>query len=95
MDRGSMGITAAAPIPEGTGALAPELTVGLGIGGISLTVALVFLLAYLDIFDASEHGEQLRPLHTALKALAIPLFLAFLGIIAFETLSFFDVLTAG
>lgn len=58
--------------------------VGAGVGGIAVAMALVVVLAYLDIESADPDGkESVRQL---LLAVATPLGATFLAIVAFRTL---------
>jgi len=56
-----------------------------GVGGIFVAVALVALLAYLDLFDASEQEQS--SVRSMLVATIIPLLLTFSGIVLFQSLS--------
>lgn len=58
--------------------------VGLGAGGIFVAAALIFLLAYLDLFDASE--KQNERVRTMLVATILPLGVTFGGIVVFQSL---------
>jgi hypothetical protein len=56
-----------------------------GIGGIFVAVTLIAVLAYLDLFDASElYNGQIR---TMLIATVLPLALTFGAIVLFESLA--------
>jgi len=56
----------------------------MGIGGIFVAASLIFLLAYLDLLNASDADDpQLR---TTLVIIIIPLLLTFGGIVLFESL---------
>lgn len=58
--------------------------VGLGVGGVFVAASLIFLLAYLDLYDASESNDpQLR---TTLAVTIIPLLLTFGAIVLFKSL---------
>jgi hypothetical protein len=60
-------------------------SVGIGVGGILITGVLLYLLAYLNVVEATEHNrEQLRSL---LVAASVPLVFVFGAIIAFESLT--------
>jgi hypothetical protein len=57
----------------------------MGIGGIFVAVTLIAVLAYLDLFDASElYNGQIR---TMLIATVLPLALTFGAIVLFESLA--------
>jgi hypothetical protein len=58
--------------------------VGAGIGGVFVAAALVFLLAYLDVLNASEVANA--EVRRTVLATAIPLALVFVGIVAFQSL---------
>lgn len=58
--------------------------VGAGIGGIFVAAALIYLLAYLDLLDAVDADARMRG---ALVATIIPLFIVFVGIVAYRTLA--------
>lgn len=82
-----MGLTAivssaSAGVSSATSLLSP---VGVGVGGIFVAVALVALLAYLDLFDASEQEQS--SVRSMLVATIIPLLLTFSGIVLFQSLS--------
>lgn len=58
--------------------------VGLGVGGVFVAAALIVLLAYLDLADASERlNEHAR---TMLVATILPLGLTFSAIVLFQSL---------
>lgn len=62
-------------------------SIGLGVGGIFVAVALVYLLAYLDLLDALRtDDEAIGDLKMALVAAAIPLFVTFGGIVLYRSL---------
>lgn len=66
------------------------LDVGYGVGGIFITVLLVYLLAYLNIVEASERSRvRIRSL---LISVSLPLAVVFTGIITFASLSIIGVL---
>lgn len=59
--------------------------VGAGIGGVFVAAALIWLLAYLDLLDASElQSDRFRQ---TLAATIIPLFVVFVGIVTFRTMA--------
>jgi hypothetical protein len=71
-----------AGVSSATSLLSP---VGVGIGGIFVAVTLIAVLAYLDLFDASElYNGQIR---TMLIATVLPLALTFGAIVLFESLA--------
>lgn len=58
--------------------------VGLGVGGIFVAAALIYLLAYLDLVDAVE--EDMAAIRRVLLAAIIPLIVVFAGIVTYHTL---------
>ena len=54
-------------------------------GGLLTAVSLIFLLAYLDLYVASEDENLL--LRRLLQAAILPLLLTFAGIVLFESLT--------
>lgn len=71
-----------AGVSSATSLLSP---VGVGIGGIFVAVTLIAVLAYLDLFDASElYNGQIR---TMLIATVLPLALTFGAIVLFRSLA--------
>lgn len=58
--------------------------VGLGAGGIFVAAALVILLAYLDLFDASAYTS--KRVRRTVVATILPLGIAFGGIVVFHSL---------
>jgi len=68
----------------GAGALGLFTSVGAGVGGIFVAATLIYLLAYLDLFDAAEvENPELR---RTVVAITIPLGMAFAGVVLFNTL---------
>jgi hypothetical protein len=59
--------------------------VGMGIGGIAVAVALVYLLARLDVVSAKNDVDE--DARRMLVATVIPLALTFAGIVAFNAAS--------
>lgn len=60
--------------------------VGMGIGGIAIALALVYVLAHIDVLSAREEtNERVR---RTLVAAAIPLGITFAGIVAFQAATF-------
>lgn len=75
--------SASAGVSAATSLLSP---VGVGVGGFFVAVALIALLAYLDLFDASDRDNgQIRSM---LVAASIPLGLTFAAIVVFQSLTF-------
>jgi len=58
--------------------------VGAGVGGIAVAVALVVILAYLNVESADPDGDE--SVRQLLLAVATPLGATFLAIVAFRTL---------
>lgn len=83
-----MGLTAIVS-SAGAGVSASALSllspVGLGVGGVFVAAALIYLLAYLDLLNASE--AEHRALRRMLVATIIPLSVAFAGVVVFRTLA--------
>lgn len=73
--------SASAGISAAVSLLSP---VGLGVGGIFVAAALVVLLAYLDLFDASELDAPAA--RTTVLATIVPLGLTFGAIVLFKSL---------
>lgn len=73
--------SASAGVSAATSLLSP---VGLGVGGIFVAAALVLLLAYLDLFDASAIDDP--EVRTTVLATVVPLALTFGAIVLFESL---------
>jgi len=70
----------------GAGAATTLLTAtGLGAGGIFVAAALLFLLAYLNVLDASE--RNVARLRALTLAAVIPLFATFMAVVAFEAIA--------
>jgi len=61
--------------------------VGTSIGGVAIAIALVYVLAHLNVITAGS-GEN-EHLKRTLVAAAIPLGITFGGIVAFQTLALF------
>lgn len=59
------------------------LPVGLGIGGVFVTVAVILLLAYFDVLNAMDDADE--SIRTTLVASIVPLAIVFLGVVAFRT----------
>lgn len=81
-----MGLTAA--VTSGTpsaSSLSLISTVGVGAGGIFVTALLVYLLAYLNVVEASERNRQ--HLQSLLVVASIPLAFVFVSVVAFKTLT--------
>lgn len=58
--------------------------VGLGIGSIFVAVSLIVLLAYLDLLNAADGDDDVRRM---VVASVIPLFVAFSGVVLFQSLA--------
>jgi hypothetical protein len=61
--------------------------VGLGVGGAFVAAALLVLLAYFDVFSATEEADE--TVRLTLIATIIPLTVTFIGILTFRSLAFF------
>lgn len=59
-------------------------SVGLGVGGIFVAVALVLLLAYLDVFNAADWGDE--RVSKMLVATILPLGVTFGSIVLYQSL---------
>lgn len=57
---------------------------GIGVASIFVTALLVYVLAYLNVVENSERDR--RSVQSLLVAVSIPLFSAFAGILAYESL---------
>jgi hypothetical protein len=69
------------------GGFDPYATVGLGVGGVFVAVALVYAFAYLDLLAAAPIEEHTASrLRATLLAVAVPLVVAFGGIVLFRSL---------
>lgn len=80
-----MGLTAAGTevvTGNGLGGISALTTNGNAVGGVFATVALAYVLGYLDVLDAveTEHARIRRMLVTA----SVPLAMVFVGIILTE-----------
>lgn len=60
-------------------------TIGVGAGGILIAVALIFVLGYLNLLNASE--RDVKRLRMLCIATAIPLSVTFGAIVTFEALA--------
>lgn len=60
--------------------------VGMGVGGVFLAAALILLLAYFDVFTATDDPND--AVRTTLVASIVPLSIAFAGVVVFQTLAF-------
>jgi hypothetical protein len=56
--------------------------VGMGVGGVAVALALIYLLARLDVLSAKENVDD--RVRTMLVATVVPLALTFAGIVAFN-----------
>lgn len=80
----SAGAGAGSSAGSATSAISLLSPVGLGVGGIFVAASLIFLLAYLDLYDASESNDpQIR---TTLAITIVPLLLTFAAIVLFKSL---------
>jgi len=86
-----MGATAVISSSASSGSEAVSATVtsllspvGAGVGGVAVAMALVVVLAYLDVVSADPDGEE--AVRDLLVAVATPLGATFLAIVAFRTL---------
>lgn len=80
-----MGLTIVVSPDASSASALPMLSeLGVGEGGIFATAILIYLLAYLNVVEASEHDHS--RLRSLLVAVSFPLLLAFIGIVAFESL---------
>lgn len=81
----SAGASGAGVGAGGASATSLFTAVGVGAGGVLVAVGLIFVLAYLNVLNASERDvERLRVLCVAV---AIPLSVTFGAIVIFETLA--------
>lgn len=77
-----MGLTA---IVSGSSAGIPSISVvGMGVGSLFASVGLVFLLGYLDLYDAAERDDE-RQRRTIVAAI-LPLVVVFAAIVLFQAL---------
>ena len=75
--------SSAAGVSSATSLLSP---VGLGVGSVFVAAALILLLAYYDVIDASDiHDDRTR---TMLGTAIAPLLVAFIADVAYSTLGF-------
>lgn len=58
--------------------------IGLGVGGIFVSLALVYLLAYFNLIESS--GVELAPVKRFVGAAIVPLSVVFAGIIAYQAI---------
>lgn len=83
-----MGVTAvvsSASVTEGVSAVTSLVTtVGFGVGGVFVAALLVFLLAYLNLFDAS--GWENQRVKVMLVSTVLPLSVTFGAILLFQSL---------
>lgn len=83
-----MGLVAVSAGVTGSGGTVIDTlsAVGPGIGGIFISVTLIYLFAYLTLFDAAEID---RPgLRNLLVSVSVPLFVAFAAIQLYWSLQF-------
>ena len=69
----------------GDGGLVGTAPVGTGIGGVIATVALIYVLAYLDLFEAADYDVE--GLRATLVGAAVPLAIVFVVIVLYETVN--------
>lgn len=62
------------------------LPVGLGIGGVFVTAAVILLLAYFDVLNATEDADE--SIRMTLVASIVPLAIVFVGVVVFRTLAY-------
>jgi len=80
-----MGLTAVvSPSGSSGGALSLLSALGVGAGSVFVIAILVYLLAYLNVIEASERNRQ--RLRWLLVSVSIPLVFAFAGVVLFESL---------
>lgn len=60
-------------------------TVGVGVGGIFVTALLVYLLAYLNVLNASERNRE--RLQSLLVAAILPLTFVFFAFVLYQSLA--------
>lgn len=58
--------------------------IGLGVGGVFVSLALIYLLAYFNIVDST--GVESTSLKRFVAASVVPVAVTFAGIVAFQTL---------
>lgn len=58
--------------------------IGLGVGGVFVSVALIYLLAYFNLLDSAD--IEFAPVRGFVAATIVPLALVFAGIVAFQAL---------
>lgn len=80
-----MGLTIVVSPNASSASTLPMLSgLGVGEGGIFATAVLIYLLAYLNVVEASERDRS--RLRSLLVSVSFPLLLAFIGIVVFESL---------
>jgi len=80
-----MGLTAVvSPSGSSGGPLSLLSALGVGAGSVFVIAILVYLLAYLNVIEASERNRQ--RLRWLLVSVSIPLVFAFAGVVLFESL---------
>lgn len=60
--------------------------VGMGVGGVFVAASLILLLAYFDVFAATDDPDD--AVRTTLVASIVPLAIAFAGVVVFQALAF-------
>ena len=66
------------------GGLPVTATVGTSVGSVIATIALIYVLAYLDLFEAAD--RDIEGLRATLIAAAVPLALVFVTIVLFNVI---------
>lgn len=62
------------------------LPVGLGIGGVFVTAAVILLLAYFDVLNATEDADE--SIRMTLVASIVPLAIVFVSVVVFRTMAY-------
>lgn len=78
--------SAASATSESMSVASLTLPVGLGIGGVFVTAAVILLLAYFDVLNATEDADE--SIRTTLLASIIPLAIVFVGVLVFRTIAY-------
>lgn len=71
--------------PATGGSVSLFATVGVGVGGIFVTALLVYLLAYLNVLNASERNRE--RLQSLLVAAILPLTFVFFAFVLYQSLA--------
>lgn len=84
-----MGLTAIMSSVSSTAPNSPPIglnsSIGLGIGGVFVAIALISLLVYFDILNSSEN--QRTHIRRTVFAFVVPLGFTFTGIVLFKTIA--------